>query len=178
LAELNKGGTPWHADHIAERYSLFAIIALGEGVVGTVAAMSAVVERQGWTLDASLVCIAGVGLTFGMWWVYYLLPSAHALRSHRNRAFVWGFAQILIVISIVATGAGFRVAAQFIEQKARVGSFDVVLSVAIPVSVFLGSIYALHAFLSRKAVLQQFWSLVPALAGCGKRPNFGVSRDS
>ncbi|NHN57172.1 low temperature requirement protein A [Calidifontibacter sp. DB0510] len=29
--------TPWHAHHIAERYGLFAIIALGEGVVGTVA---------------------------------------------------------------------------------------------------------------------------------------------
>jgi low temperature requirement protein LtrA len=37
LAETRKGGTPWHAHHIAERYGLLAIIALGEGVVGTVA---------------------------------------------------------------------------------------------------------------------------------------------
>ena len=59
-------------------HSLFAIIALGEGVVGTVAALSAVVDRQGWTLDAVLVGIAGMGLTFGMWWVYYLLPSARS----------------------------------------------------------------------------------------------------
>jgi low temperature requirement protein LtrA len=36
LAERQAGGTPWHAHHIAERHSLFAIIALGEGVVGTV----------------------------------------------------------------------------------------------------------------------------------------------
>ena len=36
LSERRAGGTPWHAHHIAERYSLFAIIALGEGVVGTV----------------------------------------------------------------------------------------------------------------------------------------------
>ena len=75
LAEHRDGGTPWHAHHIAERHGLFAIIALGEGVVGTVAALSAVVEQQGWTLDAALVCIAGTGLTFGMWWVYYMLPS-------------------------------------------------------------------------------------------------------
>ena len=72
LAERQAGGTPWHAHHIAERHRLFAIIALGEGVVGTVAALSAVVDRQGWTLDAVLVGIAGIGLTFGMWWVYYL----------------------------------------------------------------------------------------------------------
>ena len=33
IAERKDGGTPWHAHHIAERHSLFAIIALGEGVV-------------------------------------------------------------------------------------------------------------------------------------------------
>src|SRR5262249_20044491 len=53
LAERKDGGTPWHAHHIAERHSLFAIIALGEGVVGTVAALSAVIEQQGWTMDAA-----------------------------------------------------------------------------------------------------------------------------
>ena len=61
FAERKDGGTPWHAHHIAERHSLFAIIALGEGVVGTVAALSAVVEQQGWTMDAALVGIADTG---------------------------------------------------------------------------------------------------------------------
>ena len=97
IAERRDGGTPWHAHHIAERHSLFAIIALGEGVVGTVATLSAVVEEQGWTMDAALVCIAGTGLTFGMWWVYYILPSARMLHAHRNRSFVWGYGQMLIV---------------------------------------------------------------------------------
>lgn len=31
LAETRRGGTPWHAHHIAERYGLLTIIALGEG---------------------------------------------------------------------------------------------------------------------------------------------------
>ena len=60
--------TPWHAHHIAERYGLLTIIALGEGVFGTIASVSAVVEGQGWTLDAAIVAVAGVGLTFGLWW--------------------------------------------------------------------------------------------------------------
>jgi low temperature requirement A protein (LtrA) len=51
---------PWHAHHISERHSLFALIALGEGVVGTVAALSAAADRQGWTVDAVLVGIAGL----------------------------------------------------------------------------------------------------------------------
>ena len=86
FAERKDGGTPWHAHHIAERHGLFAIIALGEGVVGTVAALSAIVEQQGWTLDAAFVGIAGIGLTFGLWWIYYMLPSAaDSPRAPRSR---------------------------------------------------------------------------------------------
>jgi low temperature requirement protein LtrA len=164
LAELKDGGTPWHAHHIAERHSLFAIIALGEGVVGTVAALSAVVEQQGWTMDAALVSIAGIGLTFGMWWVYFMVPSAQILHAHRDRAFVWGYVQMVIVTCIVATGAGLHVAAYFIEHKAHISSLATVLSVAVPVGVFLGLIYALYCYLVRRFDLLHVWLLI-ATAG-------------
>jgi low temperature requirement protein LtrA len=164
LAERQAGGTPWHAHHIAERHSLFAIIALGEGVVGTVAALSAVVDRQGWTLDAVLVGIAGMGLTFGMWWVYYLVPSGEILQQHRERAPVWGYVQMLIVTSIVATGAGLRVCADFIEGRATITGVAAVLAVAVPVGVFLGLIYALSYYLFRHFYVFQKWSLI-ATAG-------------
>ncbi|MBN9074203.1 MAG: low temperature requirement protein A [Rhizobiales bacterium] len=150
IAERRDGGTPWHAHHIAERYSLFALIALGEGVVGTVASLSAVVEEQGWTLDAALVCVAGMGLTFGIWWVYSLLPSARVLHVHRDRSFGWGYGQIAIIAAIVATGAGLHVAALFIEHKAAIGPLATVLSVAVPVGLFLAMAYALHDYLLRR----------------------------
>jgi low temperature requirement protein LtrA len=157
LAERQAGGTPWNAHHIAERHSLFAIIALGEGVVGTVAALSAIVDRQGWTLDAALVGIAGMGLTFGMWWVYYLVPSAKVLQRHRERASVWAYVQILIVTSIVATGAGLRVAAYFIEGRARITGVAAVLAVAVPVAIFLGLLHALYYYLFRSFRALDAW---------------------
>jgi len=160
LAEGRAGGTPWHADHIAERYSLFAIIALGEGVVGTAAALSAVIDRQGWTLNAALVGIAGVGLTFAMWWVYYLVPSGEILKRHRERASVWAYLQILIVTSIVATGAGLHVAASFIEQKAHVTAVAVMLAVAVPVVTFLSLLHALYYFLARRFRSTDAWLLI------------------
>jgi low temperature requirement protein LtrA len=160
IAEHRDGGTPWHAHHIVERHGLFAIIALGEGVVGTLATLSAVVEEQGWTLDAALVCFAGIGLTFGMWWVYYMLPSAQILHAHRNRAFVWGYGQVVIVTSIVATGAGLHVAAYFLEHKAHIGAPATVLSVAIPVGIFLGSIYALYTYLVGRFDPFHAWLLI------------------
>jgi low temperature requirement protein LtrA len=150
LAERKADGTPWHAHHIAERHSLFAIIALGEGIVGTVAALSAVVDQQGWTLDAALVGVAGTGLIFGMWWLYYLVPSAQVLNRHRDRAFVWRYGQMIIVTSIVATGGGLRVAALWIEHSATINSLAAVLSVAIPLAAFLGSMFALYFYLVRR----------------------------
>jgi len=160
LAERQAGGTPWHAHHIAERHSLFAIIALGESVVGTVAALSAVVDRQGWTLDAVLTGVAGMGLTFGMWWVYFLVPSGEVLKRHRNRAPVWGYVQMLVVTSIVATGAGLRVAADFIEGRGTVTAIAVVLAVVVPVGVFLGLMYALSYYLVRRFDVFQAWLLI------------------
>lgn len=160
IAERRDGGTPWHAHHIAERHGLFAIIALGEGVVGTLATLSAVVEEQGWTIDAALVCLAGIGLTFGMWWVYYILPSAQILHAHRNRAFIWSYGQMVIVAAIVATGAGLHVAAYFIEHKAHIGAPATVLSVAIPVGVFLGLVYALYTYLVGRVDPFHVWLLI------------------
>lgn len=164
LAERHDGGTPWHAHHIAERHSLLAIIALGEGVVGTVAALSAVVERRGWTLDAALIGVAGTSLTFGMWWLYDLLPSARILEMHRNRAFVWGVGQILIVTAIVATGAGLHVAAYFIEHQPKISPLATVLSVALPVGAFVGLIYALYYYLVRDFNPFQLWLLIGTAA--------------
>ena len=80
IAERHFGETPWHPHHIAERYGLLTIITLGEVVLGTVAALGAVVGAEGWTVETALVGLAGVALAFGMWWMYFITPSAELLR--------------------------------------------------------------------------------------------------
>ncbi|AQA06414.1 hypothetical protein BVC93_14550 [Mycobacterium sp. MS1601] len=147
LAEKRMGGTPWHPHHIAERYGLLVIIALGEGVIGTVASLTAVVHEQGWTFDAVSVTIAGIGLTFGMWWVYFVIPTADLLHANRERSFPWGYSHILVFGSIVATGAGLHAAAYYLEHHSTLDSMSTVLSVAIPVGVYLLLICALYILL-------------------------------
>ncbi|MFI6425737.1 low temperature requirement protein A [Promicromonospora sp. NPDC050880] len=129
--------TPWHAHHMAERYGLLAIITLGEGVIGTVASLSAVVHESGWTLDAALVALAGTGLTFGLWWTYYLTPDAEMLHRHRERSFVWGYGNIAVFAALAGVGAGLHVAAYYLEEHSHVGAVGTVLAVAVPVLVFL-----------------------------------------
>ena len=149
IAETRKGGTPWHAHHIVERYGLLTIIALGEGVVGTVASLSAVMAAQGWSRDAVLVTVAGIGLTFGMWWTYYCVPAADLLHAHRQRSFSFGYLHLLIIGAIVATGAGLQAAANYIQHHSSLGSVATVLAVAIPVAVYIGTAYALYGLLLR-----------------------------
>lgn len=142
-------GAPWHARHIAERYGLLVIITLGEGILGTVAAVSALVEHTGWTGEAVLIVVAGVGVTFGIWWCYFIFPSGPVLARHRNRKWAWSYGHILLFGSVAAVGAGLHVAAYAVEGVAVIGTFGVVLAVAIPVALFGVVYFALWSILFR-----------------------------
>ena len=150
VAERKSTGTPWHPHHIAERYGLLAIIALGEGVIGTVAAVGVLVDHQGWSPEAVLVVFAGLGLTFGLWWIYFMQPAGPILARHRNRSFVWGYGNILLYLGIVGTGAGLHIAAYVVEGEAVIGVFGAVLSIAVPVLVFVLGLFAMYTWLLRE----------------------------
>jgi low temperature requirement protein LtrA len=143
-------GTPWHARHIAERYGLLVIITLGEVIIGTVAALNAVVHGDaGWTVDAALLTVAGIGLTFGCWWMYFSVPWAEPLARHRERGFAFGYGHLVIFAALAAMGAGLHVAALSLEGKAEIGATAIVLSVSIPFAIYATAFYALYSVLMR-----------------------------
>jgi low temperature requirement protein LtrA len=144
--------TPWHPHHIAERYGLLLIITLGEVMLGTVAALNAVVHgEEGWTVDAAVLAVAGVGLTFGCWWMYFAVPWAAPLVRHRDRAFVFGYGHLLIFAALAAMGAGLHVAALTLEGEAKIGPTGAVLTVVIPVAFFALVFYGVYSALMRTA---------------------------
>jgi low temperature requirement protein LtrA len=151
VAETRKGGTPWHPHHIAERYGLLVIIALGEAILGTITALGAIVgpEGQGWSVEAAVVGLAGVALTFGMWWIYFVMPCGAILERHRGRSFGWGYGHIPLFGAVVATGAGLHVAAYLVEDKTELGVLDTLLTTAIPLGIYVLSIFVLYMYLSR-----------------------------
>ncbi len=179
--------TPWHSHHIAERYGLLTIIALGEVITGTVTSVSAIVSTQGWSSAAVIVVVAGVGLAFGMWWSYFNLPSAELLHQVPNRAFGWGYGHIAVFGGVAATGAGLHVAAILTQSHGSteasaeavgeaghaaegavetpsdvVGTLSAVLAVAVPVAVFLVAMYVLYLHLIRR--FQRVYPIVLGVA--------------
>ncbi len=150
VAERRKGGTPWHAHHIAERYALLVIITLGEGILGTVASINAVVHGPaGWSLDAAVVAFAGIGLIFATWWTYFAIPWADVLHLHRDRSFTWGYGHILVFGALAAIGAGLHVAAYYLEHESTLGVLGTVVSTAIPVSLYVAALYAIYVAFTR-----------------------------
>lgn len=164
FAERRRGGTPWHAHHVAERHGLLAIIALGECLLGTIAALSVLVEEQhGLSVDVVVLGLAGTGLAFTMWWLYFTLPSADVLHRRRRLGFRWGYGHIAVFMAIAATGAGLHVAAYYLEGESTLGPVGVVLATAVPVAVFglcLAALYALLVGLDQAALRNGLASLV------------------
>ena len=163
IAERRFGGTPWHPTHISERYGLLTIITLGEVILGTVAALDAVVRADGWTVETALVGLAGVGLAFGMWWMYFVIPSAELLHRFRNRSFGWGYGHLPLFAALAATGAGLHVAALFVEHETHIGEPAALLTTAVPLAVYVICLYALYSAFTREIDPFHLW----LLAGTG-----------
>ncbi|MCA1271054.1 low temperature requirement protein A [Streptomyces sp. 7G] len=150
LAQGKAGHTPWHPHHTAERYGLFTIIVLGESVVGTAASSGDLLggaDGTQWTGNAVAVIVAGVGLTFGMWWVYFATPFGEVLAHRRSRGYLFGYGHIPVFIGIAGVGAALHVAGLYMEHHTHLGGTAVVLSLALPAGLYLLMVYLLHTLL-------------------------------
>jgi low temperature requirement protein LtrA len=175
-AERN-AATPWHAHHIAERYGLLAIIALGECLIGAIATLRAIVANHGWTLDAALVGFGGTALAFSMWWIYFIVPAGRALHLQRHRSYLFGYGHILVFAAIAATGAGLHVAAYYIDHTAHISAAVAVASIAAPVALFKVSLTVLSSIMTcvDRTLLTVTGGLVMVLAGSVALAGAGVS---
>ncbi|WP_091321898.1 low temperature requirement protein A [Geodermatophilus ruber] len=150
IAETRTGGTPWHARHIAERYGLVVVIALGEVLLGTTVVLAALIgpEGPGWSVDVAVLGLAGTALSFGMWWVYFVLPCGEILRVHRERSFGWGYGHIVLFGATVAVGAGLHVVALHLEHRSVLDTRATVLTVAVPVVLYVASVFGVYSQLT------------------------------
>ena len=166
LAESRGSGTPWHPHHIAERYGLLVIIALGEGLLGTMASLSAIVgtEGPGWSLEVAVLGFAGTAMTFGMWWSYFTVPSGAILHAHRERSFGWGYGHIPFFGATVGVGAGLHAAAYRLEHHSELGPVATVLTVAVPLGVYVLILFALYAQLSHTMDPFHLWLVAGSVA--------------
>lgn len=167
--------TPWHAHHIAERYSGFVIMILGESILGATNAVSNQVQASGLTAELALLGLAGALLAFCLWWMYFLLPSGESLHRHRERAFLWGYGHYVTFAALAAVGSGLEVVADAVKPGATTSALHAIGMVAIAQAIYISSIHILHLHATRVSARQLLLTLgvlaaialAPLAVACG-----------
>jgi low temperature requirement protein LtrA len=135
--------TPWHREHLAERYGLFTLISLGESILAASIAVRSATEGGATALSLLPILIGGLLIVFAFWWLYFERPGHELLTA--QSAFVWGYGHYFVFGAAAAVGAGLAVAIDHATRQSAISSFAAGASVAVPAAVYLASLAWLHA---------------------------------
>jgi low temperature requirement protein LtrA len=150
------GMTTWHPHHIAERYGLLTLIVLGESILAaTVAIQSALASGEAISALAPII-VGGLLIVYSMWWIYFDRP-VHDLLTSLRKAIVWGYGHYFVYAAAAAAGAGLAVAVDHASHHAKVSARMAGAAVAIPVVIYLLSLWVLHY----RPEYRQTWLLGP-----------------
>lgn len=107
-------GMRFEPAHLAERFGILVIIALGEAVIS----VGATADHEGLSAPVLAALVLTFVLGAGLWWMYFNFGASaieHALRTHRTQALVvrdvlsYGHFTLLLGLLLAAVGARFAV---------------------------------------------------------------------
>jgi low temperature requirement protein LtrA len=142
--------TPWHPEHIIERYGLFTIIVLGESILAASIAIQATASSAGDFGDILTVVGGGLLILFAMWWIYFEQAEAGHLSSF-STGVMWGYGHFFIFSSAAAVGSGIAVVVDVATLHSQLTQTTAHLAVTLPVSVFVLSLWLLHFIPGQKS---------------------------
>ncbi|MDR6571712.1 low temperature requirement protein LtrA [Curtobacterium sp. 320] len=163
FAEAGTQTTPWHTRHIAERYSLFTLIVLGEGLVASANAVIDGIAHADHLGSLLVLAACGLVIVAGLWWIYFSREQHDHIRSLPT-ALLFGYGHYLVFAAAGALPAGIEVAVSADAGEADLSHATVAATIAVPVALFVLSIWAL----ALRPSLSLGWNVVVvalALAG-------------
>ncbi|SMH42257.1 Low temperature requirement protein LtrA [Rathayibacter oskolensis] len=184
IAAKRYGFSPWNAGHLAERFSLLTLITIGEVVAGTTAAVGALTQEQGWTVEAVLIVASGLVIAACVWWTYFLVPSRLVLENRPERTVAWRYAHLPLFGSIAAIGAGLHLTTIAVE-RGGVSLLGIALALAAPLAVTIVLVFSTWSVLLRSydlahlplLVLTLTPLVVAVIVGASVRPGEALDLD-
>ncbi|MBK7611448.1 MAG: low temperature requirement protein A [Actinomycetales bacterium] len=133
-----RGGTPWHPEHMVERYSLMTIIVLGEVLLSTTGGINAVLAEGSLSAQLLLAVVGAMLIVFVLWWFYFKHSHAERMEEEENHStFVWAYGHYLVYAAAAAVGAGLGASIDVIEHVAHVSSRAAALTLGVPVAAYV-----------------------------------------
>lgn len=157
--------TPWHPQHIAERYGLFTIITLGETIAAaTVAVQSGIRDFDRADLLIP-IAVGGVVIVFSALWIYFAVPVHEYLATQGNRGILlWGYGHYFVFAAAAAIGAGIELAVEEAVGEAHISTFAASSAVTVPTAMFLFFVWLMHSRHFKRNRVEQVILPVSALA--------------
>jgi low temperature requirement protein LtrA len=162
LATRRYGFSPWNPGHLAERFSLLTLITIGEVIAGTTAAVGALTQEEGWSVEAVLIASSGLLIAAAVWWTYFLVPSRLVLERRPERTFGWRYAHLALFGSVAAIGAGLHLTTIAVENGG-VSLLGIALALAVPLATTVLLILLIWSVLMRSFDLSHLPLVVTTL---------------
>jgi low temperature requirement protein LtrA len=168
------GPTPWHANHMAERYGLFTIIVLGECVLAATLAVQSALDAGDAVERVARIAAGGLLAVFAMWWAYFDGPRERVVARARQAfsvepggafgwGFAWGYGHYVLFAAAAAVGAGIEVAVEHGTGHTAVPAWEAHAALTVPVAVYLLGVWALFAPFKRPGPMRTFAAPVAAV---------------
>jgi low temperature requirement protein LtrA len=154
LWSAQAGDPGWNPGHIAERFGLFTIILLGESVLAAMTGFQRAFTADGLSVQLVVVALSAVVTLFALWWLYYLQPSAAGLAERRRFSYIWAYGHYATFGALAMLGAGLEVAVASTSDHSAISADVIASAVAMPLAVFLATLWALNAQLIPRAALR------------------------
>lgn len=139
------GRTPWHPQHVVERYGLFFIIVLGETILATTFAIQVALDGGEPATKLLSVVAGGLLIVFSLWWLYFSRSEADRLRQQGNTlTMIWGFGHYIIFGATAAIGAGLAARVDVYTDQSEASDLLASGAVTLPVAIMLVAIYVLR----------------------------------
>ncbi len=147
-----QGVTPFHPHHIAERYSLFTIIVLGEVILSTVQAVQGALQ-VGTTFELVELIAGGLLIVFSMWWLYFKRDQVELFAGEFWTVFTCSYGHLFVFASVAASGAALAAAVDSVQHHSHASVRFVALALAAPLAIYVLALAGMHALGERRALV-------------------------
>jgi low temperature requirement protein LtrA len=108
LVARHTASVPLHPEHLPERFGLFTIILLGEGLASVVHALDHGPQLQAWAMGSASM---GAVLSFGLWQLYFERVKGQGERHVTSaragaRMRLWAYGHVPLYLGIASLAAG------------------------------------------------------------------------
>ena len=128
--------TPSNPRHIAERYGLFTLIVLGEGLLSVTHALIEASDDAEHGGDLVLLGASALVLIAGLWWVYFSREPAGSFTTLRS-AFAFGYLHWVVFAAAAALASGLELGLLADTTGSSLPEAAVRAAATVPVALFL-----------------------------------------